>query len=153
MCSTFLYILSQMKAMLKNRPLLQRTVEEVYTSLSPASTMVVGDLGCSSGPNALFIVAEVTGMISDYSKNTNEQRGVELQFLLNDLPRNDFNLIFQSLDQFHTVTREGEDHEAVTPPYYVVGLPGSFYNRLCPSQSVHLFHSSYSLHWLSKVHA
>ncbi|KAF7005749.1 hypothetical protein CFC21_020851 [Triticum aestivum] len=140
-----------MKAMLKNRPLLQRTVEEVYASLSPASTMVVADLGCSSGPNALFIVAEVTGMISDYNQNTNEQHGVELQFLLNDLPKNDFNLIFQSLDQFHTVTRKGEGDEAATPPYYVVGLPGSFYNRLCPSQSVHLFHSSYSLHWLSKV--
>lgn len=139
------------RAILKNRPLLQKAVEEVYTSISPASIMVIADLGCSSGPNALLVVAEVIGMISDYNENKNEQRAVELQFLLNDLPKNDFNLIFQSLDEFHNVTRKVEGNETVTPPYYVVGLPGSFYNRLCPSQSVHLFHSSFSLHWLSKV--
>ncbi|KAJ3696674.1 hypothetical protein LUZ61_000379 [Rhynchospora tenuis] len=35
--------------------------------------------------------------------------------------------------------------------HFVAGLPGSFYGRLFPSQSVHFFHSSYSLHWLSQV--
>lgn len=137
----------QKKAILENRPLLQKAVAEVYTSLSPVSTMVVADLGCSSGPNALLIVDEVIGMISGYKQKANERGAVELQFFLNDLPSNDFNLVFQSLDQFHSVTRK----EEATPPYYVAGLPGSFYTRLFPSQSVHLFHSSYSLHWLSKV--
>jgi hypothetical protein len=37
------------------------------------------------------------------------------------------------------------------PPYYIAGLPGSFYTRLFPDRSVHLFHSSYCLMWRSKV--
>jgi jasmonate O-methyltransferase len=41
----------------------------------------------------------------------------------------------------------------VTPPYYVAGLPGSFYTRLFPCHSVHFFHSSYCLMWLSQVPA
>uniref|UniRef100_A0A8I6YA82 Uncharacterized protein n=1 Tax=Hordeum vulgare subsp. vulgare TaxID=112509 RepID=A0A8I6YA82_HORVV len=140
-----------MKAIRENMPLLQKAVEQVYTSLSPASVMVIADLGCSSGPNALLIVAEVLGMISDCNQKTNEKRDMELQFFLNDLPSNDFNLVFQSLDQFHNVTRKEEGNEAAAAPYFIVGVPGSFYTRLFPKQSVHLFHSSYSLHWLSKV--
>lgn len=140
-----------MKAILKNRPLLQKTVEEVYTSLSPASKMVIADLGCSSGPNTLLLVAEIIAMISDYNQKTNEQRDVEVQFFLNDLPSNDFNLVFQSLDQFHSVTMKEDGNETAAPPYYIVGMPGSFYTRLFPRYGVNLFHSSYSLHWLSKV--
>ncbi|KAL0916078.1 hypothetical protein M5K25_013560 [Dendrobium thyrsiflorum] len=34
---------------------------------------------------------------------------------------------------------------------YAVGLPGSFYGRLFPTKTVHFFHSSYSLMWLSQV--
>ncbi|KAM5561235.1 hypothetical protein ABKV19_022032 [Rosa sericea] len=30
-------------------------------------------------------------------------------------------------------------------------MPGSFYGRLFPKNSVNFFHSSYSLHWISKV--
>ncbi|KAI3968510.1 hypothetical protein MKX01_007820, partial [Papaver californicum] len=36
-------------------------------------------------------------------------------------------------------------------PYFVAGMPGTFYGRLFPSNTVHFVHSSYSLHWLSQV--
>ncbi|KAH7689253.1 SAM dependent carboxyl methyltransferase protein [Dioscorea alata] len=36
-------------------------------------------------------------------------------------------------------------------PYYVAGVPGSFYGRLFPSNSLHFAHSSYCLMWLSQV--
>ncbi|KAG0466266.1 hypothetical protein HPP92_017296 [Vanilla planifolia] len=36
-------------------------------------------------------------------------------------------------------------------PLYFMGLPGSFYERLFPQRSVHFFHTSYSLMWLSQV--
>ncbi|KAL2966495.1 hypothetical protein AAZX31_16G120900 [Glycine max] len=36
-------------------------------------------------------------------------------------------------------------------PCYFSGVPGSFYGRVFPNQSLHFVHSSYSLQWLSKV--
>lgn len=137
----------QEKAILETRPVLRKAIEEVYTSLSAGrSTMVVADLGCSSGPNTLRVVSEVIGVIQAYNlKSEEERRAVELQFFLNDLPGNDFNLVFRSLEQFEDLG--GKE----TPPYYVVGLPGSYYMKLFPCKSVHFFHSSYSLMWRSKV--
>ncbi|KAL0898257.1 hypothetical protein Bca101_082218 [Brassica carinata] len=34
---------------------------------------------------------------------------------------------------------------------FVSGVPGSFYSRLFPRKSLHFVHSSWTLHWLSKV--
>jgi jasmonate O-methyltransferase len=137
--------------------LLQKAIEEVCTSLSPGtgSTMVVADLGCSSGPNTLLFVAEVLGAISGYNQlNTDHKQGgaaFEVQFFLNDLPSNDFNLVFQMLDQFQSDISNNRKEEGKETMYYVAGLPGSFYKRLFPCKSVHIFHSSYCLQWLSKV--
>ncbi|KAL6596646.1 hypothetical protein ACP70R_047289 [Stipagrostis hirtigluma subsp. patula] len=145
----------QKKAILEIRPVLQRAVEELYTSLSPRSTMVVADLGCSSGPNTLLVVSEVMSTISACAMDPGErvdQHAMEVQFFLNDLPGNDFNLVFRLLEQFQSMAKEEEKETMVAaPPYYVAGLPGSFYTRLFPCQSVHLFHSSYCLMWRSKV--
>ncbi|XP_051222990.1 anthranilate O-methyltransferase 2 [Lolium perenne] len=138
----------QEKAILETWPVLRKAVEEVYTSLSTRwSTIVVADLGCSSGPNTLRFVTEVIGAIRAYTQKSEEHaRGVEVQFFLNDLPGNDFNLVFRSLEHFEGIAGRKE-----APPHYVAGLPGSYYGKLFPRQSVHLFHSSYSLMWRSKV--
>ncbi|CAM0913234.1 unnamed protein product [Alopecurus aequalis] len=140
----------QEKAILETRPVFCKAVEEAYMSLSPRpSTMVVADLSCSSGPNTLLVVSEVIGTIHAYNQKSKEfARGdVEVQFFLNDLPGNDFNLVFRSLEHFQNPGYGGTE----APPYYVAGLPGSYYGKLFPSRSVHLFHSSYSLMWRSKV--
>uniref|UniRef100_A0A453RFA4 Benzoate carboxyl methyltransferase n=1 Tax=Aegilops tauschii subsp. strangulata TaxID=200361 RepID=A0A453RFA4_AEGTS len=136
----------QEKAILETRPMLRKAIEEVYKSLSDRrSTMVVADLGCSSGPNTLRVVSEVIGAVQFYTRKSEEQRrAVEVQFFLNDLPGNDFNLVFRSLEQLEDLG--GKE----TQPYYVAGLPGSYYTKLFPSRSVHFFHSSYSLMWRSK---
>ncbi|OEL16048.1 Anthranilate O-methyltransferase 2 [Dichanthelium oligosanthes] len=131
-------------------PELQEAVTEVLNSLSPGSPMVTADLGCSSGPNTLLVVSEVMSTIRAYLRETaDNSRAMEVQFFLNDLPGNDFNLIFGSLDeQFHSlVTME----EKTVSPCYIAGLPGSMYTRILPCQSVHLFHSSHCLIWRSKV--
>ncbi|CAM0908036.1 unnamed protein product [Alopecurus aequalis] len=137
----------QEKAILETRPVLHKAIEEVYTSLpNHRSTMVVADLGCSSGPNTLLVVSEVISAIRACTKKSEQRaRAVEVQFFLNDLPGNDFNLVFRSLEHFDNPGRK----EA--PAYYVAGLPGSYYGKLFPRHSVHLFHSSYSLMWRSKV--
>ncbi|XP_037469151.1 anthranilate O-methyltransferase 2-like isoform X3 [Triticum dicoccoides] len=136
----------QDKAILETRPVLHKAIEELCTSLSARrSTMVVADLGCSSGPNTLRVVCEVIGAVQFYiRKSEEERRAVEVQFFLNDPPGNDFNIVFRSLEQLEDLG--GKE----TQPYYVAGLPGSYYRKLFPSRSVHFFHSSYSLMWRPK---
>ncbi|KAG5627190.1 hypothetical protein H5410_012408 [Solanum commersonii] len=67
----------------------------------------------------------------------------EFQAYLNDLPDNDFNTIFKSIPSFY---RDLKDEANC----FISGVPGSFYERVFPSKSLHLVHSSYSLHWLSQ---
>ncbi|TVU36936.1 hypothetical protein EJB05_18893, partial [Eragrostis curvula] len=131
----------QRKSLFETKQVLEKALREVCAAVHPKS-LVVSDLGCSSGENTLIFISEVI----------NAMRGLplELQFFLNDLPGNDFNYIFQSLEQF--MRSIIADHKEETLPlFYVAGLPGSYYTRLFPCQSVHLFHSSYSLHWLSQL--
>ncbi|WJX71577.1 hypothetical protein P8452_55557 [Trifolium repens] len=62
---------------------------------------------------------------------------------------NDFNSVFMSLDTFKKSLRD--EIETEMGPCYFFGVPGSFFDRIFPNQSLHFVHSSYSLHWLSKV--
>uniref|UniRef100_A0ACD5ZGP5 Uncharacterized protein n=1 Tax=Avena sativa TaxID=4498 RepID=A0ACD5ZGP5_AVESA len=138
----------QEKAILETRTLLRKAIQEIYSSIISAhpSTIVVVDLGCSSGPNTLGFISEVITAIRTYSQNSEDDAATtEVQFFLNDLPGNDFNLLFRSLEHYNSLGGGKE-----MPSYYVAGLPGSYYRHLFPSESVHLFHSSYSLHWRSK---
>ncbi|WVZ74842.1 hypothetical protein U9M48_022967 [Paspalum notatum var. saurae] len=156
----------QEKSILKTRPVLHKAVAAAHaSSLSSGAggAMVVADLGCSSGPNTLLVVSEVLAAVA----NLHEEQAAaavsggrrqlpaprevqHLQFFLNDLPGNDFNLVFRSLELFKKLAAK-ENGEAALPPYYVAGLPGSFYTRLFPDRCVHLFHSSYCLMWRSKA--
>ncbi|XP_039771810.1 anthranilate O-methyltransferase 2-like [Panicum virgatum] len=140
----------QERSILKTRPALHEAVAaaRASASLSSAGAMVIADLGCSSGPNTLLVVSEVLGAVAAGRREA-ELRLVHVQFFLNDLPGNDFNLVFQSLELFRKLA--ARDKGDSLPPYYVAGLPGSFYTRLFPDRSVHLFHSSYCLMWRSKV--
>ncbi|KAI3693863.1 hypothetical protein L1987_76818 [Smallanthus sonchifolius] len=54
-----------------------------------------------------------------------------------------------SLPTFYTKVKKEKGDEF--GPCYVSVVPGSFYGRLFPNKSIHLFHSSYALHWLSQV--
>ncbi|RLM78122.1 anthranilate O-methyltransferase 3-like [Panicum miliaceum] len=148
------------KSILKTRPVLHEAVAaaRASASLSSAGAMVVADLGCSSGPNTLLVVSEVLGAVAAGRREaellvTGGQQPPppvqHVQFFLNDLPGNDFNLVFQSLELFKKLA--ARDKGDTLPPYYVAGLPGSFYTRLFPDRSVHLFHSSYCLMWRSKA--
>ncbi|RCV21405.1 hypothetical protein SETIT_4G137100v2 [Setaria italica] len=143
----------QRKAILETKPLLEMAIAEVCMSMTALPrTMVVADLGCSCGPNALLFVSEVICTVADRLK-TFGHNPVEIQFFLNDLPGNDFNHVFRSLAEFHMCMAEEGSAEGgdELPAYYIAGLPGSFYRRLLPCRSVHLFHSSYCLMWCSQV--
>ncbi|CAD5189216.1 unnamed protein product [Musa acuminata subsp. malaccensis] len=137
----------QEKALYRTKPILETAIAELYRTLLP-ERMVVVDLGCSSGPNTFLVVSEVLGIVGDLCRRL-EQKPPEIQFFLNDLPGNDFNNVFRSLERYEKKMEEEKGDLLV--PHYVVGMPGSFYGRLSPRNTVHIFHSNYCLMWLSQV--
>lgn len=143
----------QRKALIETGAALEKAVREVYVDLlHPAMTVV--DLGCSFSQNTLIFVSKVIEVVGRGSDKPKSGCGpVELQFFLNDLPGNDFNHVFRSLERFRESTAAEHEDSTLLPPFYIAGLPGSFYTRLLPRQSCHLFHSSYCLHWRSQVPA
>ncbi|KAL6605859.1 hypothetical protein ACP70R_041512 [Stipagrostis hirtigluma subsp. patula] len=130
----------QKKALFQTKPVIEKTVREVYSAVLPRN-LVVGDLGCGSGENTLIFLSEVINAMSGHP--------VGLQFFLNDLPGSDFNSISRSLQRFKKWAAANHKEETL-PQFYVAALPGSYYTRLFPCQSVHFFHSSYCLHWFSR---
>ncbi|XBI67403.1 hypothetical protein VPH35_046761 [Triticum aestivum] len=127
----------------KMKSLIEGVVVELCSNagtLQPRK-IVIADLGCSTGPNALALVSIAVNAIHDHCLQF-QQPSPEVSVLLNDLPENDFNTVVKSL----VTLRQSND------PVVVTGItPGSFYERLFTSESVHLVCSSNSLHWLSKA--
>jgi jasmonate O-methyltransferase len=119
----------------------------LYCNSFPRS-LAIADLGCSSGPNTLLVLSEFIKVVEKLCRELNYE-SPEYMVFLNDLPGNDFNTIFRSLDRFKERLR-GETKTKMGP-CYISGVPGSFYGRIFPNQSLHFVHSSYSLQWLSKV--
>ncbi|KAM3327767.1 hypothetical protein P3S68_033816 [Capsicum galapagoense] len=101
--------------------------------LSPSSnTIRIEDFGCSVGPNTFIAMQHVVHVLKEkYHNNI-----LEFQVFFNDHVTNDFNNLFQSLP--------------IDRSYYAFGVPGSFYDRLFPSRSIHFAYSCCSIHWLSK---
>ncbi|XBI32042.1 hypothetical protein VPH35_055546 [Triticum aestivum] len=112
-------------------------IEAVIADLCGSSStllhgkVVIADLGCSSGPNALALVSTAINAIHSQCLHL-QQPPPEVCVLLNDLPDNDFNTVQGSC--------------------VLTGvIPGSFYERLFTSDSLHLVCASNSLQWLSKA--
>ncbi|KAL5704704.1 salicylate carboxymethyltransferase [Ranunculus cassubicifolius] len=129
------------------KPFVQYAIADLYCNTLP-ECLTIADLGCSSGPNSLFIISEILKTVNTLRKIL-KLPSPEFQVFLNDLPGNDFNTIFGSTPYFYEKLKKenGEDFG----PCFVSGVPGSFYGRLFPTNSLNFVHSSYSLHWLSKV--
>ncbi|TYG38920.1 hypothetical protein ES288_D13G263000v1 [Gossypium darwinii] len=128
----------QKKVLLKTRPFLEDTIKDMLSKMVPVPCIKVADLGCASGPNTFFPTCEVMDIIASVCRQAHWE-SPELRVFLNDFPQNDFNTVFKSIPAFNG------------KPCFVAGVAGSFYQRLFPSKSIHFVHSSYWLHWLSKV--
>lgn len=97
----------------------------------------IADFGCSTGPNTFLAVQSIIDAVEQkYPKETQDEN-IEFQVLFNDHSNNDFNTLFKTLPS--------------TKKYFVSGVPGSFFGRVLPRDSLHVGHCSYSLHWLSQV--
>jgi len=143
-CFSNFISLVQSKMISKVKPILEESMKSLYCNSVP-SCFKVADLGCSSGPNALQVAYDVIDAVHNISRSSS----ITFQIYLNDQFQNDFNNIFHSLPCFYQRLREekGEGFGAC----FVNATPGSFYGRLFPTNSMHFFHSSTSLHWLSQV--
>ncbi|KAE8784836.1 Salicylate O-methyltransferase [Hordeum vulgare] len=136
---------SNMQSAEQNRmkPLIEAAIIHVCSNASSLShgKMVNADLGCSSGPNAVALVSIALEATHRHFLQL-RQPPPEVCILLNDLPYNDFNTMVKNLVPLRQIKE----------PIVVTGVvPGSFYERLFPSGSLHLVCSSNSLNWLSKA--
>ncbi|XP_014500660.1 7-methylxanthosine synthase 1 isoform X1 [Vigna radiata var. radiata] len=138
----------QSKMISKVKPILEESMKSLYCNSVP-SCFRVADLGCSSGPNALQVAYDIIDVVHNISRSYNREPPITFQIYLNDQFQNDFNNIFEALPCFYERLREekGEGFGAC----FVNATPGSFYGRLFPTNSMHFFHSSTSLHWLSQA--
>nr|GMD90767.1 salicylate carboxymethyltransferase-like [Ipomoea batatas] len=127
------------------KPITQQAMTSIYTSLDNPKTISIADLGCSSGPNTFLAISNLVKAVDDHRKKLRRPHSPEFQIYLNDLPTNDFNTIFQSLPK-HRREIAGDGSGLC----FFNGVPGSFYGRLFPTDSLHFVHSSYSLNWLSQ---
>lgn len=129
------------------RPLLEEALKKAYNESFP-KCFKVADLGCASGPNTFMVISTIIETICSSSLENN-RRPPELIVYLNDLPDNDFNTVFKMLPVFYQSLKKEKGQDIM--PSFVSAMPGSFYTRLFPRNSLHFVHSSNSVHWLSQV--
>ncbi|XP_023638618.1 probable S-adenosylmethionine-dependent methyltransferase At5g38780 isoform X2 [Capsella rubella] len=101
------------------------------------STIRIADFGCSTGPNTFHVVQNIIEAVKENRENSLVP--LEFQVFFNDQPNNDFNTLFRT----QPPSSKGE--------YFSVGVPGSFYGRVLPRNSIHIGHTSYTTHWLSEI--
>ncbi|KAL9238222.1 hypothetical protein vseg_012677 [Gypsophila vaccaria] len=126
---------------------IEESTREVYNTLRPDCIMMA-DMGCSSGPNALLVVSRIIDVIDEACRSINRQCPQFGVFLI-DLPGNDFNALFSLVPSFNQAVEEAKGSNF--RPCFVSGIPKSFYGRVFPDKFLHFVHSSYSVHWLSQV--
>ncbi|CAI9116437.1 OLC1v1017579C1 [Oldenlandia corymbosa var. corymbosa] len=153
----------------KSRHILEGSIKELCRGINMKDLLYgkcwirMAELGCGSGSNTLTTIKSFIEILDKefyHNNNLNSSR-VEVddatalpsvEILLNDLVSNDFNLIFKSLPKFYQQL-EKLGLRRLPGSCFVSAVPGSFYGRLFPDNSIHFFHSSQSLHWLSQVPA
>ncbi|CAK8538858.1 unnamed protein product [Lathyrus sativus] len=130
---------------------LRETLDQVKLGNGDDKAFVAADLGCSYGSNTINMM----NVIIDHIIKRYEALGYnppEFSAFFCDLPSNDFNSLFQLLPpHVEGVTMEQCLATEKERSYFVAGVPGSFYRRLFPAKTVDVFHSAFSLHWLSKI--
>ncbi|KAL4283057.1 hypothetical protein GQ457_16G013640 [Hibiscus cannabinus] len=124
-------------------------LEMMYSNVVELESMGIADLGCSSGPNTLSVISEIMETVEAANRHLGRPLVSEFRVFLNDLYSNDFNDVFMSLPAFYNRLKEGKGIGFGS--CFVSGVPGSFYGRLFPTNTLHFVHSSSSLHWLSQA--
>ncbi|KAJ0534845.1 putative methyltransferase [Helianthus annuus] len=143
--------LLQRKVISMTKPIIDDALTNLYSALNFPKTLIMADLGCSSGPNTLLVASELVKSVYKIRQKFGNDESPEIQIYLNDLPQNDFNAIFLSVSKFRKNLTNQMVSNNSSSPCYISGVPGSFYTRLFLRKSLHFVYSSYSLMWLSQV--
>jgi jasmonate O-methyltransferase len=116
------------------KPLIEAAIIHLCSSNNTSfpGTMLIADLGGSSGPNALALVSTAIQAIHSHYRDF-QQPPSEVCMLLSDLPDNDFSMVVKSL----VMLRQSNKHVAVTGV-----ILGSLYGRRFSSDSLHLCSSN-----------
>ncbi|KAB2010033.1 hypothetical protein ES319_D10G208300v1 [Gossypium barbadense] len=138
----------QKQVILKIRPIIEESITDAFKKIAPVC-MKVADLGCSSGPNVFLAIWHILDTVHGICQQE-QLKLPEFEVLLNDLPENDFNFVFKSIPGFYERLKK-ERGDMLQERCFIGGVAGSFYHRLFPTKSLHFVHSSYGIHWLSKV--
>ncbi|XP_065851462.1 S-adenosyl-L-methionine:benzoic acid/salicylic acid carboxyl methyltransferase 3-like [Euphorbia lathyris] len=139
--------LLQQKVIAMTRPIVEEAMRKLYMNKYP-ERLYIADMGCSSGPSTFLAVSEIINVVENICGKIGHG-SPEYQVFFNDLPGNDFNNIFRFIPSFHEKLKQ--QFETGIGPCFFAGVPGSFYHRLFPANTLHFVHSSYSLMWLSHV--
>ncbi|KAJ0020851.1 hypothetical protein Pint_31494 [Pistacia integerrima] len=132
-------------AMTLCKPLLLTAIQSMklfFNNKDEADSVRIADLGCGTGYNTL---ATTDMIVESLKQRYLKECGFKPEFevFYSDLPSNDFNYLFHSLNALFS--------DKKTRPYYVAGVPGSFYHRLFPKGKLHIAVSLSALHWLSQI--
>ena len=79
--------------------LIQEAITNLWKNTNTHKNIVIADLGCSAGPNALTLVKTAVDAIFHHCSDHKEIVS-EISVLLNDLPDNDFNNLAKRLFAF-----------------------------------------------------
>ncbi|KAJ4849854.1 hypothetical protein Tsubulata_014619 [Turnera subulata] len=103
-----------------------------------SNTFHIADFGCSTGPNTFIAVQNIIKAVQlKYNSLHQNDPSLEFRVFFNDHINNDFNTLFRNLPS--------------PQDFFPAGVPGDFHDRLFPKASLHIVHSSFSVHWLSKI--
>ncbi|XP_074299361.1 putative methyltransferase ICS2 [Silene latifolia] len=137
------------------KPILEKAIRPLMLAevVRPGNVLRVADLGCGVGPSPITFISTIQEIVDKIYKQRDlgdYQVMPEIQIFMSDLPSNDFNLLFKDVGKLQEGGQKEEDDDN-KPLLFVMGAPGSFYERLFPSNTLHLVHSYYAIHWLSQV--
>ncbi|XP_010528476.1 PREDICTED: probable S-adenosylmethionine-dependent methyltransferase At5g37990 [Tarenaya hassleriana] len=115
---------------------------DLFHMRSDLSTFKVADFGCSVGSNTIDTIQNIIETVKLKYQQRNikiPQNHLEFHVFFNDKLNNDFNSLFKNVSR------------SIYKHCFIVGVPGSFYDRVLPRNTINIGHTSYALHWLSKV--
>ncbi|CAO2832575.1 unnamed protein product [Amaranthus hypochondriacus] len=139
----------QEKVWLMNKQLLEGVVESLFKVREGDDKVCnIVDLGCGVGPVPSALVSMVINIIQGKLK---EMKGdvFKCQIYMNDLPSNDFSTLFKDLMSLKGLQTKYDGN----PLCFLMGVPGSYYDRLFHHNTLDFVHANYALHWLSQVPA